>query len=307
MIRTSLRRLAAGALTAGLALALTPALATPVAAADRSACPAKPLRVVVSVNQWGDIAKNLAGRCAKVVQILTDPNVDPHDYVPNAQAKERFRGADVIVVNGVGYDDWAQQAARQYAPRATLVIIGEGVGVQKGANPHLWYSPGYVSLAVNIITAALQEASPKARSYFQERYGAYTSGPFAGYLEAVGSMPVAVPPLRYAATETIFNYMAATTMLEDRTPSSWEVNSLQERDQTKASSQEFKALLRGKKVDVLIFNTQTSDPIAKKMVTIAKRHGIPVVKVTETVPRKYSSFVAWQKAMIANLERALGR
>ena len=96
-------------------------------------------------------------------------------------------------------------------------------------------------------------------------------------------------------------------MLEDRTPSSWEVNSLQERDQTKASSQEFKALLRGKKVDVLIFNTQTSDPIAKKMVTIAKRHGIPVVKVTETVPRKYSSFVAWQEAMIANLERALGR
>jgi zinc/manganese transport system substrate-binding protein len=306
-MHTSLRRLAAVALSAGLALSLVPALASPGTAAERAGCPAEPLRVVVSVNQWGDITRNLAGACAKVVQILTDPNIDPHDYVPSAKAKERFAGADIVIVNGVGYDDWAQQAAEQYAPKATLVILGEGVGVQEGANPHLWYSPGYVSLAVNIITAALREASPKARNYFQERYSAYTSGPFAGYLEAVGSMPVAVPPLRYAATETIFNYMAASTMLEDRTPSSWEVNSLQEKNQTKASSREFKQLLRGKKVDVLIFNTQTSDPIAKKVVTIARRNGIPVVKVTETVPPKYSSFVSWQEAMIANLDQALRR
>ena len=137
-MHTSLRRLAAVALSAGLALSLVPALASPGTAAERAGCPAEPLRVVVSVNQWGDITRNLAGACAKVVQILTDPNIDPHDYVPSAKAKERFAGADIVIVNGVGYDDWAQQAAEQYAPKATLVILGEGVGVQEGANPHLW-------------------------------------------------------------------------------------------------------------------------------------------------------------------------
>jgi len=101
--------------------------------------------------------------------------------------------------------------------------------------------------------------------------------------------------------------MAATAMLEDMTPSAWETNSLNDRPQTNASAREFKALLKAKKVDVLIFNTQTSDPVAKKMVKIAKDKGIPVVKVTETVPPNYATFVAWQEAMLANLDRALRR
>lgn len=262
---------------------------------------------MVSVNQWGDITRQLAGSCAKVVQILTDPNIDPHDYVPNAKAKKRFAGADMVVVNGVGYDDWAQQAAQEYAPEATVVVLGEGVGVQVGANPHLWYSPDYVFLSTRVITGALLEARPKAKDYFLNRLSAYQSGPLEGYLEAVRSVPVGEPPLRYAATETIFNYMAATAMLEDMTPSAWETNSLNDRPQTNASAREFKALLKAKKVDVLIFNTQTSDPVAKKMVKIAKDKGIPVVKVTETVPPNYATFVAWQEAMLANLDRALRR
>lgn len=307
MSMRKIRITTAAALAAAMSLTLASAWGPTAAAADRSACPAEPVRVVVSVNQWGDITRQLAGSCAKVVQILTDPNIDPHDYVPNAKAKKRFAGADIVVVNGVGYDDWAQQAAQEYAPKATVVVLGEGAGVQVGANPHLWYSPDYVFLSTRVITGALLEARPKAKGYFLERLTSYQSGPLAGYLEAVRSVPVGEPPLRYAATETIFNYMAATTMLEDMTPSAWEINSLDDRPQTKASAREFKALLEAKKVDVLIFNTQTSDPVAKKMVKVAKGKGIPVVNVTETVPPKYATFVAWQDAMLANLSRALNR
>lgn len=307
MTTRPLRSLVAAALAAAMGLAGAAAWISPAAASERSSCPAKPLRVVVSVNQWGDITRQLAGSCAKVVQILTDPNIDPHDYVPNAKAKKRFAGADMVVVNGVGYDDWAQQAAQEYAPEATVVVLGEGVGVQVGANPHLWYGPDYVFLSTRVITGALLEARPKAKDYFLNRLSAYQSGPLEGYLEAVRSVPVGEPPLRYAATETIFNYMAATAMLEDMTPSAWETNSLNDRPQTNASAREFKALLKAKKVDVLIFNTQTSDPVAKKMVKIAKDKGIPVVKVTETVPPNYATFVAWQEAMLANLDRALRR
>jgi len=302
-----LRGLVAAALAAAMGLAGAAAWITPATASGRSSCPAEPLRVVVSVNQWGDITRQLAGSCAKVVQILTDPNIDPHDYVPNAKAKKRFAGADMVVVNGVGYDDWAQQAAQEYAPEATVVVLGEGVGVQVGANPHLWYSPDYVLHSTRVITGALLEARPKAKDYFLNRLSAYQAGPLEGYLEDVRSVPVGEPPLRYAATETIFNYMAATAMLEDMTPSAWETNSLNDRPQTNASAREFKVLLKAKKVDVLIFNTQTSDPVAKKMVKIAKDKGIPVVKVTETVPPNYATFVAWQEAMLANLDRALRR
>jgi len=178
------------ALAAAMSLTLVSAWGPTAAAADRSACPAEPVRVVVSVNQWGDITRQLAGSCAKVVQILTDPNIDPHDYVPNAKAKKRFAGADMVVVNGVGYDDWAQQAAQEYAPEATVVVLGEGVGVQVGANPHLWYSPDYVFLSTRVITGALLEARPKAKDYFLNRLSAYQSGPLEGYLEAVRSVPV---------------------------------------------------------------------------------------------------------------------
>src|SRR5262245_22444189 len=46
-------------------------------------CPTAPVAVVVSVDQWGDIASQLGGACATVKTVLASSSVDPHDYEPS--------------------------------------------------------------------------------------------------------------------------------------------------------------------------------------------------------------------------------
>src|SRR4051794_39770572 len=73
-------------------------------ASDAPDCPTDPVQVVVTVSQWADIASGLAGRCAEVTTII-EGSVDPHDYEPTPADNARFLDADLVVMNGLGYDD----------------------------------------------------------------------------------------------------------------------------------------------------------------------------------------------------------
>jgi zinc/manganese transport system substrate-binding protein len=124
-------------------------------------------------------------------------------------------------------------------------------------------------------------------------------------LDAVDALRTKTSGKSYAATETIFNYMASAVGLQDKTPASYEIASIDEETQTPETLKEFRALLNKNKVSVLVFNTQTSDPVAEEFVGIAAKRNIPVVNVTETVPPEYQTFVSWQMAQLQSLSDAL--
>ena len=77
---------------------------TPAAAGD---CPAPVVDVVVSVDQWGEIVSELGGSCARVTTVLAGSSVDPHDYEPSPADAAKFEGAQLVVINGGHYDEWA--------------------------------------------------------------------------------------------------------------------------------------------------------------------------------------------------------
>ena len=85
------------------------------------ACPTTPVDVVVSVDQWGDIVSELGGDCAQVKTLLASSSVDPHDYEPTPADAAAFEGAQLVVVNGAHYDEWAAKLAATSAPDATVV------------------------------------------------------------------------------------------------------------------------------------------------------------------------------------------
>ena len=65
------------------------------------------MRVVAAENFWGSIAAQLGGDRATVDSIITNPNQDPHSYEPTASDARRLATAQLVIVNGVGYDPWA--------------------------------------------------------------------------------------------------------------------------------------------------------------------------------------------------------
>src|ERR1700680_1737643 len=69
--------------------------------------PGAPLVVVVAENTWGSIAAQLGGVRVVVTSIVSDPNADPHEYESNPADARLLASANYGIVNGAGYDNWA--------------------------------------------------------------------------------------------------------------------------------------------------------------------------------------------------------
>src|SRR5437763_4505346 len=114
-------------------------------AAGAAAVPAK-VKVVAAEDFWGSIARQLGGDHADVRSIIADPDTDPHGYEPKPEDGAALAAGQVAIVNGIGYDGWADKllAANPWSGRK-VVTVGDVVGVKDGGNPHQWYSPKSVN------------------------------------------------------------------------------------------------------------------------------------------------------------------
>jgi zinc/manganese transport system substrate-binding protein len=64
-------------------------------------------------------------------------------------------------------------------------------------------------------------------------------------------------------------------------------------------------LFRAGRVKVLVYNAQSGGPQTRTVVEAAKKHGVPAVPVTETLPRG-ASYLDWMTANLAAIGKALG-
>ncbi|MGZ4644084.1 MAG: metal ABC transporter solute-binding protein, Zn/Mn family [Blastococcus sp.] len=309
----SARRAALAGLLAVLALANTVACSTtdgPKGAAVHSgsaaACPGKVVDVVVSIGQWGDLADRLGGDCATVTTVLASANVDPHDFEPGTAAIAAFSNADLVVLNGAGYDQWAVDATANLDPAPVVLNVASVAHVAAtGANPHLWYDPAVVQKVASTLTARLSALSPGAAGYFAGRHATWTRD-LRPYLDAVAALRAVSAGRHYAATETVFDRMAAAVGRADATPPGYRRSASNGSDPAPGDLVAFRTALADGAVDVLIYNTQTSGSVPEQLRADARAAGVPVVAVTESPPTTAGSFVAWQTAQLQRLTAALG-
>jgi zinc/manganese transport system substrate-binding protein len=280
----------------------------PVASSSTNApsCPTAPVEVVVSVDQWGGIVSELGGACAKVTTLLASSSVDPHDYEPSPADAVKFSGAQLVVVNGGHYDEWAAKLAAGSAPAAPVVDAVQVSGLdQNGTNPHTWYSPTAVTQVADAVTAQLSKLAPGASDYFAQRRGEFTST-LRPYDDLITAIKTGATGKRYAASEGVFDYMASALGLQNETPAGYQTATNNESDPSPADLDAFLGLLRNKGVDVLIYNTQTEGSVPQQLRSAAESAGVPVVEVTETVAPGAKSFEAWQVDQLTALAKALG-
>src|SRR2546425_12045714 len=119
-----MRRLAPVLLLAALA-----AFAVGCAGSATTAGRGGPIEVVAAENFWGSIAAQLGGNRVHVTSVITSPATDPHDYEPTAADARTMAGAQLAIVNGIGYDPWADKliAANPVSGRVVLTV-GDLVG-----------------------------------------------------------------------------------------------------------------------------------------------------------------------------------
>jgi zinc/manganese transport system substrate-binding protein len=304
MIVISGRALAAVALTAVLAgcTGSDEPGGPATSSGDPDACPGEVVDVVVSVGQWSDVARRLGGDCADVTTIVASGAVDPHDFDPGTADLAAFSDADVVVLNGGDYDHWAEDAVATLDSRPVVINAYDAAG--DDGDPHVWHSPDVVEAVAAVVTGALLSASPDAGEYFLARAEDFEAE-LATYRAAVADLRTAAAGRSYAATETVYDRMAAAVGLADRTPEGYRRAVSNDSEPSPRDLAAFEALLTGGAVDVLVYNAQTSGSVPERLRDAAEDAGVPVVEVSESPPGPESSFLAWQQDQLEALTDAL--
>ena len=266
------------------------------------------LVVVAAENFWGSIAAQLGGGRASVSSIIVNPDTDPHAYEPNARDARALAGAQLVIVNGLGYDAWADRLLAASPLSGRLVLnVGRALELGAGANPHQWYSPAHVQQIVDRISAAYERLDPADTSYFAQRRVTFLTAGLARYqaLRREIRAEFAGAPVGYS--ESIFQPLGEDLGLRLMTPYSFAKAIAEGTDVTAQDKRLVDAQVSQRQIKVWIYNSQNVTPDVQRVNALVRAHNIPIVTVTETLAPASASFEQWQVAQLEALRAALRR
>ena len=292
-----------------LGIAMCAALA---AASTGGAATRGTLQVVAAENFWGSIASQLGGSRVHVTSVITNPATDPHDYEPTAVDARTIAEAQMVIINGIGYDPWAQKliAANPVHGRPVLTV-GDVVGVKPGGNPHRWYSPSDVQKVISAIVADYAKLDPKGAAYFREQLAAFETRGLRQYKRLIATIKRKYRGVSVGASESIFAPLASALGLRLLTPPSFLKAISEGTEPTAADLTAIQGQISHRRIKVWIFNSQNSTPDIARLTDAARKKGIPITTITETLTPPTVTFQEWQsrelQALAAALHKATGR
>ncbi|MEU2913615.1 metal ABC transporter solute-binding protein, Zn/Mn family [Streptomyces massasporeus] len=297
------------ALLTSASLALLAGCGSSSDSADGKSTPAR-VAVVASTNVYGDIARRIGGDRVDVTSVISDPDQDPHSYEADPQNQLALSKAKVVIENGGGYDDFVDHMLKSGHNDSAQVINAVDVSGKTAPesgelNEHVWYDVPTVAKVADRISAALAKADPGDAAAFEKNATAFKAklAPLeaeeAQIKKAHGGDGVAI-------TEPVPLYMIEASGLVNRTPAEFSEAIEEGDDVSPRVLQKSLALFDGKKVKALVYNEQTSGPQTEKAEAAAKAAGVPVVPVTETLP-KGKDYLGWMTANLDALASALAK
>lgn len=263
------------------------------------------LQVIAGENFWGDIASQLGGSKAAVQSVVTDPNADPHEYESNTNDARAFATANLVILNGAGYDDWGQKLLSASPNQGRKVLdVADLLGKKSGDNPHFWYNPDYVTQVADKITAEYKSLDSGDASYFDQQRTAFTSS-LQPYLHRLAEIKQKFAGAPVGATESIFVYMASYLGLNLISPPEFMQAVAEGNDPPANTVVTFHNQIAQKAIKVLVYNVQTATAVTTNLRIEATQQAIPVVGVSETLQPVSATFQEWQDSQLIALENAL--
>lgn len=259
------------------------------------------LNVVASINQWGSVAGEIGGSRVKVTSIINSTAVEAHDYEPTSADIAAMAKADVIIVNGAGYDSWATKAAS--STKAQVVNAAESGGKHDGDNPHVWFSAAVRTAAAKAIAAAYRHSDAAHAEEYTKQLKTWQDKEKT--LEsAIAEAKQRLDGKKYAATESVAAYLADDLGLTAATPAGYAQAVANESEPASGDVTAFSKLLQAGSVALLVVNTQESNATTKQLTTAAGQGDVQVVELTEQMPKHYSTLTDWMTALVASFATA---
>lgn len=189
---------------------------------------AEPLRAVATFSILADLVRQVGGAQVSVTS-LVGPNADAHSYNPAPADSRTLAQAQIIVVNGLGFEGWIDRLVRASGTRAPVVVASAGVktvaadpehshdhahdhgrDAAEAADPHAWQSVANVRIYVANIRDGLAKADPAHAEDYARNAEAYLAA-LDGLEGEIRRTVAGIPPehRRVITTHDSFGYFSA--------------------------------------------------------------------------------------------------
>ncbi|NYI65748.1 metal ABC transporter solute-binding protein, Zn/Mn family [Spelaeicoccus albus] len=265
--------------------------------------------IVASTNVWGQIAQQIGGDAVSVTSIISDSSKDPHSYEITTADKLHMSKADLVIENGGGYDDFMKRLSDSLGDEDTPTVNAvatSGITAHDGElNEHVWYNAHAVAKVADAIAANIEKQAPDAKKQIHRNLARFKSGTTqierteASIKKKFGGDAVAI-------TEPVPLYLLQASGLTNRTPDAFSEAVEEGGDVSPAVLKDTLALFSEHRVSALFYNTQSTDEAAEQVKKAARKNGVPVVGVAETLP-KGKDYREWMTDNLDHVKRALRR
>lgn len=266
----------------------------------------KPIRVVTSLNFYGEVAKAVAGDHGTVTSFINSSAVELHEFQPTTKQAKQVAIANVAIENGLGYDAWMSKMVKADSKnKITLINVGEQVAKEKdGANEHVWYRPATMSALGTTLAKQFSKLDPDHKADYEKNAKAYQAKlqkldkVIAQAKQNVGDnrlVDVSEPVFDYALENLgyqINDQHFEKAVEDDSDPSPKDIQQIQDD-------------ITNHRIAFFVNNSQESDKAVENLVKLAKENNVPVLNVTESEPdgEDYVSWMTKQYQALLKIQR----
>ncbi len=262
--------------------------------------------VVASTGAWGSVASAVTGRHIAVRSILTGGDTDPHSYQASPSDAAAITDATLVVYNGGGYDPWVEQVLASHPGVKSIgaysFLKATATGGQP-ANEHVFYDLDVAKSVAFAIADRVAAIDPAHAADYRANAAEFCRGADAIAISehAIAS---AYPGTAVIGTEPVGYYLLSASGLINRTPPAFTAANENETDPSPSDMAFVLDLINHRQVAALLVNPQTSTAAINGVRDAARRAGVPVTEVSETLPEG-TDYLTWQRNTVNQLLAAL--
>ena len=261
------------------------------------------ITAVGAENQYANVIEQIGGKYVDASAIESNPNTDPHTFEASPSVAQEVSGAELVVQNGVGYDDYMEKIESASPSSSRRVInVQKLLGLPNSTpNPHLWYKPETMPALARALVSDFSALQPNHRAYFTENAKKFNQS-LKPWLAGLSRFSPRYPNSAVATTEPVADYMLEAAGVKNLTPFSMQADIMNGTDPAPQDVALQEGFFSAHKADAFVYNQQVTDSVTETFLNSAAEHHVPVVGVYETMPPGFN----YQRWMLAELKAIEG-
>jgi len=264
------------------------------------------INAIGAENEYANVLSQIGGTFVHVSSILNNPNTDPHTFEASPAVAREVSAAELIVQNGVGYDDFMSKIeAASPNPSRKVIVVQKLLGLPTDtANPHLWYSPTTMPAAARAMATDLSALQPTHAAYFDANLATFDKS-LDPWLAAIRAFKAKYAGTPVAVTEPVADYLLQAMGMRILTPFAFQADIMNGVDPAPEDVTLEDGYFTRHQVKVFCYNQQVVDPLTTSIRVTAQHAGIPVVGVYETMPTPGYEYQTWMLAEVKAIQAAV--